>query len=48
MCIRDRRTGDPFTEAFAARERNDLIPAILRRLHAEYSQNPQPNQQTTE
>jgi len=31
-----RHTGDPFTEAFARRDRKDLVPAVLERLKAEY------------
>ena len=32
-----RRTGDPFTEAFADRENKDLVPAVLKKLNSEYS-----------
>ena len=31
-----RRTGDPFTEAFAQRDQPDLIPATLKKLRQEY------------
>ena len=33
-----RRTRDPFAEAFAAREDKNLVPAVLKKLSAEYSQ----------
>ena len=32
-----RRTGDPFAEAFAAREDKTLAPAVVKKLSAEYS-----------
>ena len=32
-----RRTGDPFTEAFAHRDNRDLVPAVLKKLQAEYA-----------
>ena len=31
-----RRTGDPFTEAFADRGNQDLVPAVLEKLNTEY------------
>ncbi len=31
-----QRTGDPFSEAFAHREKKELIPAVLEKLKAEY------------
>jgi N-sulfoglucosamine sulfohydrolase len=31
-----RRTGDPFTEALAHRDRKDLVPAVLEKLKEEY------------
>jgi N-sulfoglucosamine sulfohydrolase len=31
-----RRTGDPFTEAFAQRENKELVPAVLKILNEEY------------
>jgi N-sulfoglucosamine sulfohydrolase len=31
-----RRTGDPFTEAFAQRENKELVPAVLKKLNEEY------------
>ena len=31
-----QRTGDPFTEAFANRDKKDLIPALLEKLKKEY------------
>ena len=39
-----RRTGDPFAEAFARRERRDLVPAVLEKLKQEYSKKPERNQ----
>lgn len=39
-----RRTGDPFAEAFARRDRKDLIPAVLERLKEEYGGRPDRNQ----
>jgi N-sulfoglucosamine sulfohydrolase len=35
-----RRTGDPFTEAFAHRDRKDLATATLEKLKAEYGRKP--------
>lgn len=35
-----RRTGDPFTEAFAHRDNKDLVTDVIRKLNAEYG--PQP------
>ena len=35
-----RRTGDPFTEAFAHRENKELIPEILKKLNEEYGRKP--------
>ena len=32
-----RRTGDPFAEAFAAREDKTLAPAVVKKLSAQYS-----------
>lgn len=31
-----QRTGDPFAEAFARRDRKDLVPAVIRKLREEY------------
>jgi len=39
-----RRTGDPFAEAFARRERRELVPAVLEKLKQEYSKKPERNQ----
>jgi N-sulfoglucosamine sulfohydrolase len=36
-----RRTGDPFTEAFAHRENKELIPDVLKKLNEEYGRKPQ-------
>lgn len=35
-----RRTGDPFTEAFAHRDNKELIPEVLKKLNAEYGPTP--------
>lgn len=35
-----RRTGDPFAEAFARRDRKDLVPAVLKQLNEEYGGGP--------
>lgn len=35
-----RRTGDPFAEAFARRDRKDLVPAVLKQLNQEYGGGP--------
>jgi len=43
-----RRTGDPFTEAFANRDRKDLVPAVLERLKKEYGSTPNRNQNKRE
>ena len=32
-----RRTGDPFTDAFANRDRKDLVPAVLEKLKQQYN-----------
>ncbi len=39
-----RRTGDPFTEAFAHRDRKDLVPAVLEKLNEEYGRKPERKQ----
>jgi len=39
-----KRTGDPFSEAFARRDRKDLVPAVLERLKKEYCGKPGLNQ----
>ena len=41
-----RRTGDPFAEAFAAREDKTLAPAVVKRLSAEYSKAAKQKQDT--
>jgi N-sulfoglucosamine sulfohydrolase len=41
-----RRTGDPFTEAFANREDKALASAVLSRLRAEYSKTPKPKDES--
>ena len=38
------RTGDPFTEAFAYRDRKDLVPAMLEKLKKEYCSKPELSQ----
>jgi len=43
-----RRTGDPFTEAFAHRERKDLAAAVLTKLNREYAKKPERNQKDNE
>jgi len=43
-----RRTGDPFTEAFAHRDNKDLIPEVLKKLNEEYGRAPQPKGKTPE
>ena len=43
-----RRTGDPFTEAFAHRDRKDLVPDVLRKLNEEYGRKPAPRGKSTE
>jgi N-sulfoglucosamine sulfohydrolase len=42
-----RRTGDPFAEAFAHRERKDLVPEVLEKLKHEYSRKPERNPKET-
>ena len=43
-----RRTGDPFTEAFAHRDNKDLIPEVLKKLNKEYGGKPKPKAESTE
>ena len=43
-----RRTGDPFTEAFAHRDNKDLVPGVLKQLKQEYGGNKQLGGKTTE
>jgi N-sulfoglucosamine sulfohydrolase len=43
-----RRTGDPFTEAFAHRDNKDLVPEVLKRLNEEYGRKPAPRGNATE
>jgi hypothetical protein len=31
-----QRSGDPFAEAFARRDKEDLVPAVLKKLNEEY------------
>ena len=43
-----RRTGDPFTEAFAHRDNKSLIPEVLQKLNQEYGKLPQIKGKTPE
>jgi len=43
-----RRTDDPFTEAFAHRDRKELIPAVLQKLREQYSQGTAPASEAAE
>ncbi len=43
-----RRTGDPFAEAFAAREDKTLVPALLKKLSATYGKIAKPTQDKRE
>jgi N-sulfoglucosamine sulfohydrolase len=43
-----RRTGDPFTEAFAHRDNKELVPQVLEKLNEEYCPQPTPRKAPTE
>ena len=43
-----RRTGDPFTEAFANREDKALAAAVTTKLKEEYGRKPAPQRNSTE
>jgi N-sulfoglucosamine sulfohydrolase len=43
-----RRTGDPFTEAFAHRDNKDLVPGVLKQLNTEYGGKKPPKEKTAE